>query len=152
LGLTQNENGAIAGINSFPVIVNYNDGTEPAMLAMFAMTPEGYAVCSGRAPAGSMLSIGKFSTEEIIATSANTLDRVLDGTEYKAVIIFSCIGRYFSLRYSQFAEIEMTVSKMKNSSAAYLMAYSGGEICPVYNKEGKHINRSHSNTFVICAF
>jgi hypothetical protein len=152
LGLAQNENGGIAGINSFPVIADYNDGTEPAIISMFAMTPEGYAVCSGRVPVGSTLAIGRFSPEEIIATSTNALEEALDGNQYQTVLIFSCVGRYFSLLYDQSAEMEMTVSRMKDRSVSYLMAYSGGETCPVRNDAGKLINRAHSNTFVICAF
>jgi hypothetical protein len=152
LGLAQNENGGIAGINSFPVIADYNDGTEPVIISMFAMTPEGHAVCSGRAPVGSTLAIGRFSPEEIVATSAGTLEKVLGGTQYQAVIIFSCVGRYFSLMYDQSAEMEMVVSRMKDQSVSYLMAYSGGEACPTRNDEGKLINRGHSNTFTICAF
>jgi hypothetical protein len=54
--------------------------------------------------------------------------------------------------YEQSAEMEMVVSRMKGRDISYLMTYSGGEVCPVSNDEGKPINRSHSNTFIICVF
>lgn len=152
LGLSQNKDGSISGINSFPIIVNYNDGTEPAVRAMFALTPEGSAVCGGRVPVGASLTIGRFDADEIIATSTAALDRALKEKEYRAMLIFSCVGRYFTMDYDQLAELEMVVSRMKDRNLPYLMAYSGGEICPVYDAKGKTANRSHNNTFVICAF
>lgn len=64
LGLSKNEEGGITGINTFPIIVDYNDGTTPVARAMFAMTPDGYAVCGGNIPVGATLSIGSFDAEE----------------------------------------------------------------------------------------
>ncbi|MDR2779917.1 MAG: FIST C-terminal domain-containing protein [Synergistaceae bacterium] len=150
LGLTKNENGDIAGINSFPIIADYNDGSEPTIITMFAMTPEGYAVCSGKAPVGSTLAVGRLSPFEVTATSANTLKKFLDETQCGAALIFSCIGRYFSLMYDQSAEMQMVVSWMENRDIPYLMAYSGGEACPARDDAGILINRARSNTFTIC--
>ncbi|MDR1508332.1 MAG: FIST C-terminal domain-containing protein [Synergistaceae bacterium] len=152
LGLAKNENGGIDGINSFPLIADYNGASEPVIASMFAMTPEGYAVCSRKVPVGSTLAVGMFSPEEIVATSSNTLEDALDEAQYRTALIFSCVGRYFALMYDQSAEMEMVVSGMKDREISYLMAYSGGEICPVYNDEGRRINRAHSNTFTICVF
>ncbi|MDL2228723.1 FIST C-terminal domain-containing protein [Treponema sp. OttesenSCG-928-L16] len=152
LGLAQNEDGSIAGINSFPIIVDYNDGTEPAVRAMFALTPDGSAVCGGRVPVGAKITIGRFDPQEIIATSSGALDRALQKRGYSVILMYSCVGRYFTLDLNQLAELEMTVSRMKGRNTSYMLSYSGGEICPVYNKDGSLTNRSHNNTFVICAF
>jgi hypothetical protein len=152
LGLSKNEDGGITGINSFPLIADYNDGSEPTAISMFAITPEGCAVCSGKAPVGSKIAVGRFSPAEIVETSANTLKKALDETPYRTMLIFSCVGRYFSLLYNQSAEMEMVVASMKDRDTPYLMSYSGGETCPVRGDAGKLLNRAHSNTFVICAF
>ncbi|MDR2747697.1 MAG: hypothetical protein LBB77_09665, partial [Treponema sp.] len=58
LGLEKDENGVIVGINSFPFILDYNDGAQPVIRVMFAITPEGYAVCGGKMPVGASLTVG----------------------------------------------------------------------------------------------
>jgi hypothetical protein len=68
------------------------------------------------------------------------------------MLIFSCVGRYFSLLYDHSAEMEMVVSAIEGRNVPYLMAYCGGEACPVYSDTGKLSNRAHSNTFIVCAF
>ncbi|QQO08813.1 FIST N-terminal domain-containing protein [Breznakiella homolactica] len=152
LGLTKNEEGSITGINSFPIIVDFNDGTEPVVRAMFALTPDGSAVCGGKIPVGSILSIGRFDADEIIDSSTAALNKALSkGREYSLLLAYSCIGRYFTLEYKQLAELELLVSRMKGRKTNYMMAYSGGEICPVRTRDGKTVNRSHNNSFVICA-
>jgi hypothetical protein len=152
LGLVQDENGEIEGVNSFLIIADCHGDAAPTIISIFAMTPEGYAVCGRRVPVGSTLTIGRFSPGEISLTSALTLDKALDEIQCRTVLIFSCVGRYFSLLYDHSAEMEMVVSRMKNSGISYLMSYSGGEVCPVRNDADKQINHAHSNTFIICAF
>ncbi len=152
VGLTQNEEGNIAGINAFPIIINYNDGTEPVVRAMFAVTPDGSAVCGGKVPVGATLTIGRFDADEIISTSANALEKTLSSGKYGAILIYSCIGRFFALEHNPKTELEMVNSKIAGSNITYMMSYSGGEICPVYKKDGTTANRSHNNTFIICAF
>lgn len=152
LGLTENEDGSITGVNSFPIILDYNDGTEPVVRTMFALTPDGSAVCGGRVPVGATLSLGRFDADEIIATSAGAVSGTLSQREYSVILMYSCIGRFFTMQYDQFAEVEAVVSKMRGYGASYMLAYSGGEICPVYKQDGQPANRGHNNTFVICAF
>jgi hypothetical protein len=152
LGLPKNKNGGMDGINSFPIIADCHDGSEPATIAIFAMTPEGYAVCGRRVPIGSRLTAGRFSLGEIVATSSSTLEKALNESQCRTVLIFSSVARYFSLLYEQSAEMEMVVSRMKDRGVSYLMAYSGGEACPVRSDGGKLGNRAHSDTFIVCAF
>ncbi|MDR1579621.1 MAG: FIST C-terminal domain-containing protein [Synergistaceae bacterium] len=152
LGLTKNENGEIDGINSFPIIADYKDGAEPVVTSMLAMTPEGYAVCGRNVPVGSTFAIGRFLPEGIVATSAGTIEKALDGTQFRTALIFSCVGRYFSLLYDQSAEMEMVVSEMRDRGVSYMMAYSGGEVCPVRKDTDKLMNRAQSNTFIVCTF
>jgi hypothetical protein len=150
LGLTKNEEGTIAGINTFPIIVDYNDGTMPVVRAMFALTPEGYAVCGGNIPVGSTLSIGNFDAEEIVATTARTLETAL-ANKHDTMLIYSCIGRFFSQGYDSMAELGKLQKLMEGTDTVYMAAYSGGELCPVYTRDGDTINRNHNNSFVICA-
>jgi hypothetical protein len=151
LGLPQNEDGTISGANSFPLIVDSNDGTLPAVRTMFAFTPEGYAVCGGIIPEGSTLSIGSFSPQEIVGTTSRTLEETLRAGEYQALLMYSCIGRYFAQGYETTAEMEQVQKWVAQAGTPYFAAYSGGELCPVRGAEGRWVNRSHGNSFIICA-
>ncbi|MDL2236143.1 FIST C-terminal domain-containing protein, partial [Christensenellaceae bacterium OttesenSCG-928-L17] len=152
IGLPKNEEGGITGINSFPIIVDYNDGTTPVARTMFALTPEGHAVCGGNIPVGSTLSIGSFDPEELISTTSAALEEVSRLETCGTVLMYSCIGRYFTQGYNQKAELQKVADYLDNTKLTYMAAYSGGELCPVYNKGGQTINRNHNNTFIVCAF
>jgi hypothetical protein len=39
---------------------------------------------------------------------------------------------------------------MSGEPTGYQAAYSGGEICPVFNLEGKLFNRFNNNILIIC--
>ena len=152
MGLSKNKEGGITGINSFPIIVDYNDGSVPVARAMFAVTPEGYAVCGGNIPVGSTLSIGFFDSEEILETTGRTLEKASQWADRKSMLIYSCIGRYFSQGYDPMAEFQKIHAFIEPKGITYMAAYSGGELCPVYGKDGQTVNRNHNNTFVICVF
>ncbi len=150
LGLSQNDDGTIAGINLFPLIVDRNDGTPPVIRSMFATTPEGYAVCGGDMPVGATVSVGAFDSNEILTTSAAAVAKAL-GHCKNGMIIFSCVGRYFSQGFAATAEMEL-VCKMTQGKPPFQLSYSGGELCPVYGADGKLVNRSHNDTIAICVF
>jgi hypothetical protein len=49
-------------------------------------------------------------------------------------------------------ELEQVQQLMDAADITYMAAYSGGEICPVYGKDKKIVNRNHGDTFIVCAF
>ncbi|MDR3230560.1 MAG: FIST C-terminal domain-containing protein [Synergistaceae bacterium] len=152
IGLTRNEKETVVGINSFPFIVDYNDGTLPVARAMFANTPEGYAVCGGDIPVGATLSVGFINTNEIVTTTGKTLTSALASGKSNCLLMFSCIGRYFTLGYEPMIEIDKVREILGAAGVPWQLAYSGGEFCPVRAREGEAItNRSHNDTIVICA-
>jgi hypothetical protein len=153
LGIAKNADGTLVGINSFPFVVDYNDGATPVVRAMFATTPEGYAVCGGDIPVGATLSVGFIDADAIIATTREALLSVLASDEKPdCILMYSCVGRYFTLGYNPMAEIAEVQKLMETAAIPYQFTYSGGEFCPVYaqNKEDFVANRNHNDTFVIC--
>jgi hypothetical protein len=153
LGLRKDTDGTIIGINSFPLIVDYNDGTVPVLRAVYAQTPEGYAVCGGDVPVGATLSVGFLDEKEVIATAVATLESVIASGEFNCAIICSCIGRYFYLGYNPAKELDEVRRFLDGTGVPYLFSYSGGELCPVYSKEGSAksmTNRNHNDTLVVC--
>ncbi|MDR1179983.1 MAG: FIST C-terminal domain-containing protein [Spirochaetales bacterium] len=151
LGLLKDSEGRIMGINSFPFILDYHDGTEPVVRVMFAIAPDGSAVCGGDMPLGSTLTVGKIDAEEVLKTTDRILRHVLKEKKNGGILIFSCIGRYFALGYEVLREMQKITDTLSGGIPWHL-TYSGGELSPVYGVDGKLINRNHNDTIVMCLF
>jgi hypothetical protein len=153
-GLATDESGAIEGVNSFPYIVDYNDGTPPVIRVIFATTPEGYAVCLGDIPEGSTLSVGYFNEDEILATTRTLLAKFKAEEDQHVGIIFSCIGRYFTMVLDPSGEADLVHEFIDPLELPYVLTYSGGEICPLKNNMDAErlVNRFHNSTFTILMF
>jgi hypothetical protein len=151
LGIQKDANGNLIGINSFPFILDYNDGTPPIVRVMFALTPEGSAVCGGDMPPGAALSVGKINQEEVLATTEKVLRGALQKEpSVSGILIFSCVGRYFAQGYDSTKEMEKVRDIL--GSRPWHLVYSGGELCPVVSADGHLINRGHNDTLAICLF
>jgi hypothetical protein len=148
IGIPRDAQGDLVGINSYPFILDFNDGTQPIIRVMFAVTPDGSAVCGGKMPVGATLTVGTIDGNEVLETSAAVFNQALEAAEGKTMLIFSCIGRYFAQGFNTMAEIEKARKILKDTPFSFV--YSGGELCPVYGKDGGLTNRSHNDTMVIC--
>jgi hypothetical protein len=148
LGLTRDAQGNLMGINSYPFILDFNDGTQPIIRVMFAVTPDGSAVCGGKMPVGATLTVGTISGDEVLRSSAEILTAARKAAKGKAILIFSCIGRYLAQGFNTTAEMDKAREILGESP--FSLVYSGGELCPVYGKDGSLTNRSHNDTIVIC--
>ncbi len=149
LGLV--ENGKIEGMNTIPFIVDYNDGTKPLARAIFALTPDGNAVCGAEMPQGATLSVGAIDYEDVLQTAEKTVRQALAAQEKQGIILFSCLSRLFALGVETMDEMNK-VQSLLDGNMPYQFSISGGEICPVYDAGGKPINRFHNNTIIACAF
>jgi hypothetical protein len=152
-GLATDADGAIEGLNSFPYIVDYNDGTPPVVRVIFAITPEGDAVCLGDIPEGSTLGVGYFDDEDILVTTRKTLEKIA-ATSDKNAILFSCVGRYFTLGFDPEGEAIAAHGILDPLGKTYTLTYSGAEIGPVTNvADGVSLtNRFHNATFIAMTF
>ncbi|MDR1695957.1 MAG: FIST C-terminal domain-containing protein [Endomicrobium sp.] len=149
IGLAPNRQ--IEGLNAIPFIIDFNDGTKPATRAIFAITPEGNAVCGGVMPVNATLGIGSLDHDEVLATTKKASEEILARQKKNGAFIFSCIVRNLILGFDVLAEMDVVQNTM-NGKIPFAMSYSGGEICPVYNEEGKLVNRFHNDTIVTCLF
>jgi hypothetical protein len=148
LGLSRDAQGNLVGINAYPFILDFNDGTQPIIRVMFAVTPDGSAVCGGKMPVGATLMVGTIDGEEVLHSSEEILTTALSAAGGKAMLIFSCIGRYFAQGFNTTAEMDKAREILGENP--FSLVYSGGELCPVYGKDGSLTNRSHNDTMVIC--
>jgi hypothetical protein len=133
---------------SFPFVIDYNDGTKPVARAILTITPEGYAVCGGFMPEGSTLSLGGIDYPSVISTNTETVNTLMK-KEGSCLLLFSCQTRYLVLGAHTTAELE-NVQKLTAGKRPFLLANSGGEICPMYTETGSTINRFHNCTLVAC--
>lgn len=146
IGLSKGD--GVEGMSAIPFVVNYNDGTRPVVRAIYMVTPEGYTVCGGAMPKGATLAIGAMDFDDIIETASQTMGEIMAQQQKNGLILFPCLGRSLVLGTDLFAEIEEI--RKHAGALPFHLAYSGGEICPVYTPEGKPVNRFHNFTFIAC--
>lgn len=141
---------SIESIISLPFVVNFNDGSQPLARALYALHEDGTAACGGLMPEGGTLAICQMDTHDVLLTAEQSLSQLMEHEGLGGLILFSCLGRNMALGLSPMAEIEKVQEKMGRARPWHL-AYSGGEVCPVYSPEGRELNRFHNFTFIGCA-
>ncbi|MDR1124418.1 MAG: FIST C-terminal domain-containing protein [Elusimicrobiota bacterium] len=144
-------NGKIEGLNTLSFTIDFNDGTKPLVRGIFGQTPEGYAICGGSMPVNATLGIGSVDHDDVIAMTAEAMKKLPLDKLSSGLFVFSCISRNMALGFDITAEID-AIENIVGGKVPYLMAYSGGEICPVYDKDGKPVNRFHNETLITCLF
>jgi hypothetical protein len=151
LGLTKASETAYA-MTSLPFMLDYNDGTPWVSKVFIGLSPEKYAICAGAMPEGSTLYIGVFDKNDVIHTSEEAVEKALGAAAgASCLLIYSCISRSMSLGADQSMELDLIKGKV-SGKLPFMMAYSGGEICPTLISEEKATNRFHNNAFIACVF
>ncbi|MDR2695482.1 MAG: FIST C-terminal domain-containing protein, partial [Deltaproteobacteria bacterium] len=140
LGLLRSE--GMAGMSSVPFVVDYNDGSQPVARALYSLNDDGSASCGGVMPEGGTLSIGRMDVDDILLTAEQSLRKLLQNEGLNGIIMFPCLGRNMVLAVDPLGEIEKVRSVVGNALPWHL-AYSGGELCPVYGNDGCTVNRFH---------
>jgi hypothetical protein len=148
IGLSQGE--GIEGMSSVPFVVNYNDGSQPVARAIYSLNDDGSASCGGVMPEGGTFSIGRMDVDDILLTAEQSLETLLKKADINGIIMFPCLGRNMVLGVTPLSEIEKVQGVLGNTFPWHL-AYSGGELCPVYGNDGCTVNRFHNFTFIACA-
>jgi hypothetical protein len=151
-GLKLDENGIFEGVNSFPYIVDFGDGADPLVRVMFAVTPDGHAVCGGTIPEGATLSVGYFDRDEILKSTDDAVRQIDIDADTHGLIVYSCIGRYFNLDFDPDAEAEKVRQSLASGGVPFQFTYGAGELCPVPTRDDpdKLVNRYHNCTLIAC--
>jgi hypothetical protein len=148
VGINENEDGTLVGLNMCTLSVDVGDGTPPFIRAIFSITPEGAVACGGDIPVGAKISIAYIESGDIIKSNNELLESEYSNiVDSQFLLMFSCIGRFFILGYSSDSEM-LLLKNAEPKALPFAMAYAGGEICPVKNREGKLINRAHNQTII----
>lgn len=149
LGLVRGD--GTEGLSAIPFVVNYNDGTQPVARAIYMLTAKGWAVCGGEMPVDATLSIGSLDYADVLSSAEETMREALAGGKRNGLILFPCLGRSMVLGANYLAEVDV-IRETVGNALPWHFAYSGGEICPVYDETGKPVNRYHNFTFIGCIF
>ena len=132
-----------------PIMVYYEGTTEPVALAIFSINDDGSLLCGGEMPKGAAVAIGEINSSGIIASATAGLDRLLQSGLKGGAFLLPCVTRYVMLTPNQSSEINLATDKF-GKKIPFMLAYSGGEICPVRDETGKLQNRFHNYTFSAC--
>jgi hypothetical protein len=142
---------SLTNYNAVPFMVTFEGNLEPTARGIFHLTDDGNFVCGGSMPVGASLSVGSISHDEVLATTEKLLISALNEKQGDGMLAFSCIARNMILGMDSDAEMNI-VKKILGYKVPHGCNYSSGEICPVYNKDGKLQNRFHNYTFIACYF
>ena len=144
IGITRNE--LETGLGILPLVVDHKDGTKPVARAVFAVTPDGHAVCGGAMPVGATLAIGRILSDDVLRTTEESINKLAakDGV----LLSYSCMARFLALGANYTAEAEKVSDLTGGKQYAY--SISAGEICPLPDADGKLINFFHNYTNVFC--
>ena len=135
---------------ALPLMLDYGDGTPPVSRVVVGCTPEKYAVCAGVAPQGASLHLGELDKQDVLLTTGKALDLALENAQgASCMLLYSCVSRAITLGGDPQAELNLVQEKI-HGRLPFLIAYSGGEMCPTQTDNGKAINRFHNNTFILC--
>jgi len=144
IGITKND--LETGLGILPLVIDNKDGTKPVARAVFALTPDGHAVCGGAMPVGATLALGRIIIDDVISTTEKALGPL--AAEDGVILSYSCMARYLALGADGTVEAEKVREMI--GGGQYLFAISSGEVCPLPNDKGKLINFFHNYTNVFC--
>ena len=146
IGISRDQ--ATGNLHVIPFVIDLRDGTKPVARVFYDLTPEGYIVTGGAMPENATVAVGSLDSDDLVRLTNETLDKVLSSGKSQGMLLFPCVSHFWAMENTPFKMIQ---DKM-DGIIPYHVFYSGGEICPVYNTNGKMHNRFHSFTCVACSF
>ncbi|MDR0445503.1 MAG: FIST C-terminal domain-containing protein [Oscillospiraceae bacterium] len=145
IGVVTGEQGAIV---SLPILIDYKDGTKPTAYSMYGTTEQGMLV-GGLIPVGSEIVFADVDYDSVMSTARDALDMILEDLNNGGAsftLIIPCFSRCLTLGMQSEDEMKLTAQRLQGHRP-YLFMYSGGEICPVPDADGRLVNRFHNMTY-----
>jgi hypothetical protein len=152
-GMVPADETAITASWTIPAILTYPNATQ--VVRAFPGLVEGteFAWATGFIKTGARISFAHLDGDKTVASAALMIEKLV-ASKKTNVIIYSCAARAWSLGTEYDAEMKKIAECVKVAGAPFnfSLAYTGGEICPVWDKDGKMINILHNCTLTACAF
>lgn len=143
------------GVDFVPFMLSPKGGdsahSRPFVRALIRFTEDGSAVCRGDMYENMIFTIGSCLGFDVIDATAETIGRLNAMPDVGAALIFSCIVRRTTCGVNSHVEAKC-VHETLRPDIPFMLAYSGGEICPMpLNGDGTG-NRFHNYSLIVCVF
>ncbi|MDR0867496.1 MAG: FIST C-terminal domain-containing protein [Planctomycetota bacterium] len=140
---------------TMPGLITRADGVS-VVRGMFGLVRENpdWTQMLGKISVGEQISFAPISKDAVAESSQEMCDRLI-ADQTGDTLMFSCVARNFAFgaQYMRtFEQIDATLRQSPGGDVRYAVGCSGGEICPVKNRDGKLVNAYHNFTIIACAF
>jgi hypothetical protein len=135
-------------IRLLPAILTYPNGTKVVRAFLGVVEGTQFIRASSFIKPGAKITFAHLDSDKTVASAAHLVKEITK-TKANNAIMHSCAARAMALGTKYFAEAEKID---ENATFNYSLAYSGGEICPIWDNEGEMINTLHGYTIVACTF
>lgn len=140
---------ARTGLVTLPVLHTRKGETVSIARTLVDYNDEGHMLFFGEIPEGSVLRMGTSTVEDILGVTRGVVQSAVSAAgENALLLLFSCVGRYIALGLDTNAELSCATAEIP-ARLPYLIAYAGGEICPV-SIGGTLSNRFHNSSVIAC--
>ena len=143
----------LSAVTMIPFLVDFGDGTNPVAYNMYDISADG-AHCGGAIPKGATITFAEVDMQSVMETAETTLRSALadvDKNGGNGMFAIPCITRPLVLSPNVEAEITKSLELVGNK-IPFTLVYSGGEICPLYNRQHDIVNRFHNLTYTLVVF
>jgi hypothetical protein len=147
------ETNGLAAVTALPFLIDYGDGTKPVALSMYAFTEEGI-FCGGNIPVGARIAIANVDYNSVMETAEATVSAALADIDRNGgafILAIPCFTRGLLISPNSDEEMKLT-AEMIGDTLPFMLLYSGGEMCPVYNEKLEIVNRFHNLTYTLAVF
>ncbi|MDR2356389.1 MAG: FIST C-terminal domain-containing protein [Clostridiales Family XIII bacterium] len=147
------ETNGLAAVTTLPFLIDYGDGTKPTAFSMYAFTDEGI-FCGGNIPVGAKIAIADVDYNSVMETAQTTVSQALAEAEENGcdfIFAIPCFTRGLVISPNSEEEMKKT-AEMIGEAFPFMLLYSGGEMCPVYDENRRIVNRFHNLTYTLVVF
>jgi hypothetical protein len=132
-----------------PFVFHTKEGVTLVRNFLRADLEKGEIYLCGDAPLGARLDFALISSETVLKTAEDLIANVKKQIGANAVLLYSCVSRYWALGLEWEAELSKISHILFGNKWSF--AYSGGEIFPQW-ADGKLCNTLQNNCLIICMF
>jgi hypothetical protein len=106
-------------------------------------------ILGGTVENGTRFRVGSFDKTDMLSSAKKITQKALEYRQKKSLaIILSCASRSVLLGSESLDEIHMVRELI--GDLPFLMAYAGGEICPLVKNDGSVLSHFQNGAFIIC--
>ena len=143
------EDGSMGGLDTIPIMLDHNDGTQPICRVAIRLTEEGHAICGGKMPEGATIRIYSLSFQDIVTAGETYVAEMKNMADKSGILAYTCISRTLLLGLDAEAELAAIQAGLTDETP-YMIAYASGEICPTCDADGTMTNRLHNYSLISC--